>query len=567
MKKKKNIFKLVIEVYSHLSQKRKNEFLILVGITFVFSITEVLSVGALIPFMDVMIGEGNLSNYSKFLPFHLSPDIGSNKLIVTLVFLSFILVTILFKILMSYLTPRYVHLISNELTNKVYRSTIYQNYRFHQINSTNQLITNIDLMNQTLGSLKIVLEGISSIMNILLLVGFLFFIEFKITIVVTLTIIIFFLFISLMLKLALYKSSVLITKYVNQKYKILYESIGNIKEILLNSSQENFIREFSTNNWNLNKKFIFQAVASLMPVHIIMFIIMTIFVILIYNISNSNTEFLILIPKLSALLFAIQKLLPHCQNIYRGYSKIQGQSDLFLKVITILNKDKRRNLSNKIKNYKFKNSIKFDKVSYSYHKQKKKYLALKPISFEIKKNEFTAIIGKTGIGKSTLVDLMMGLLEPSNGKILIDGKSIKEIGNLNWSSSLSHVSQNIFLFNTSIEKNIYSNGILENSNNLIQISKIVCAHEFIKKKKFGYKTIIGERGLRLSGGQKQRLALARALFRKPQILILDESMSGLDYKTEEEILQNLRKIEKLTVVYITHRTSLIKNFDKVIKLK
>ena len=229
--------------------------------------------------MDVMIGEGNLSNYSKFLPFHLSPDIGSNKLIVTLVFLSFILVTILFKILMSYLTPRYVHLISNELTNKVYRSTIYQNYRFHQINSTNQLITNIDLMNQTLGSLKIVLEGISSIMNILLLVGFLFFIEFKITIVVTLTIIIFFLFISLMLKLALYKSSVLITKYVNQKYKILYESIGNIKEILLNSSQENFIREFSTNNWNLNKKFIFQAVASLMPVHIIMFIIMTIFVI------------------------------------------------------------------------------------------------------------------------------------------------------------------------------------------------------------------------------------------------------------------------------------------------
>ena len=96
---------------------------------------------------------------------------------------------------------------------------------------------------------------------------------------------------------------------------------------------------------------------------------------------------------------------------------------------------------------------------------------MKPISFEIKKNEFTAIIGKTGTGKSTLVDLMMGLLEPSGGKILIDGKSIKEIGNLNWSSSLSHVSQNIFLFNTSIEKNIFPDRVSENSDNLIQISK------------------------------------------------------------------------------------------------
>ena len=141
---------------------------------------------------------------------------------------------------------------------------------------------------------------------------------------------------------------------------------------MLNSSQENFIREFSSNNWNLNKKFIFQAVASLMPVHIIMFIIMAIFVILIYYISSNNIDFLNLIPKLSALLFAIQKLLPHCQNIYRGYSKIQGQSNLFLKVTTILNKGKGRNLSNKIKNYKFKNSIKFNKVYYSYFKQKKK---------------------------------------------------------------------------------------------------------------------------------------------------------------------------------------------------
>ena len=179
--------------------------------------------------MDVMIGGANLSKYSKFLPFHLSSDIASNKLIVTLVFLSFIFVTILFKILMSYLTPKYVHLISNELTIKVYRSTIYQNYRFHQVNSTNQLITNIDLMNQTLGSLKIILEGISAIMNILLLVAFLLLVEFKITIIVSLIIFTFFLSTSLILKIALYNSSVLITKYVNQKYKILYSLLGTLK--------------------------------------------------------------------------------------------------------------------------------------------------------------------------------------------------------------------------------------------------------------------------------------------------------------------------------------------------
>ena len=565
--KKKNIFKLVFNLYKHFSKKRKIEFLFLTFVTLIFSITEVVSVGVLIPFMDVMVGGSDLSKYLNLISLDLNLNIQNDKLFVTLAFFSLIFITILFKIIMSYLTPKYVHKISHDLTVKVYSSTIYQNYKFHKANSTHQLVSNIDLMNQTLGSLKIILEGISAIMNILFLLAFLLIVELKITMIVFILIFTFFLTTSLILKLALYNSSILITKYVNQKYKILNESIGNIKEILLNASQESFVKEFSANNWKLNNRFIFQAVASLMPGHIIMFLVMTIFIFLIYYLSISNTSFIDVIPKLSALLFAIQKLLPHCQTIYRGYSKIQGQANLFFRVINILNKGIKVKLKNNLNKYEFKNNIKFDRVNFSYFKDKKKFLSMKTVSFEIKKNEFTAIIGKTGSGKSTLVDLIMGLLDPSSGKILVDGKSIKEIDKLNWTSIISHVSQNIFLFNTSIEKNLISQNSPTAFDKLVEKSKIACAHEFIIKKKYAYKTIIGERGLRLSGGQKQRLSLARALLREPQILILDESMSGLDYKTENKILKNLRQIKNLTVIYITHRISLIKNFDKIIKLK
>jgi len=229
---------------------------------------------------------------------------------------------------------------------------------------------------------------------------------------------------------------------------------------------------------------------------------------------------------------------------------------------------KNNTINNKIitKEIKFKNKIKIENLSFKYSEGKNKILD--NISFDINKNESIGIMGDSGSGKSTIINILMGLIEPTKGNIYCDGVNIFE-GLDQWQSKISFVPQDVFLINDTIRKNIAFGLDEENIDDrkIDLIIERIFLKNFIDELPKGTNTIIGERGINISGGQKQRLGIARALYRAPEILILDESTNSLDKNTENKFMIDLFKIKKdLTLIFISHNKNILNDFNKIVEI-
>lgn len=214
--------------------------------------------------------------------------------------------------------------------------------------------------------------------------------------------------------------------------------------------------------------------------------------------------------------------------------------------------------------FSFENQISVKNLSFSYGSE----IILKDLNLIINRGEMVGLIGPSGAGKTTLVDILLRLLTPESGEILVDGKSINDINTNSWRKKVSYVSQDIFLLNDTIENNIrfYDDSIAQ--NDITESSKLANIYDFIINLPDGFNTIVGERGVRLSGGQRQRIILARALARKPEILILDEATSALDNESEVLIQKSIENLKnRATVVVIAHRLSTVMSSDRLLVLE
>ena len=263
-------------------------------------------------------------------------------------------------------------------------------------------------------------------------------------------------------------------------------------------------------------------------------------------------------------------MVPQFQQFYTSWSTLKGFSS---DVGAVLSGIKEPILISKNPD---KHPIQFEKITlenvYFRYSNNQDYV-LKNINLEIKKGKRIGFIGSTGSGKSTIIDIIMGLLKPNKGKVLIDGKDIFDKENekllINWRYSISHVPQNIFLADCSIAENIAFGENLD----CIDMDKIEIASKkanidyFIKKLNQGFKSNFGERGVQLSGGQLQRIGIARALYRNTNILVFDEATSALDSKTEQNIINKINNLsdEKLLIM-ISHRYSTLKNCDYIFRI-
>ena len=280
-------------------------------------------------------------------------------------------------------------------------------------------------------------------------------------------------------------------------------------------------------------------------------------------------RFLFIIPVIAAFSASAFRIIPSMNRILTSLMVFRYSLPSIGIVYDELNKTDEINNSKKfnhVEKISFNNQILLDSVFFSYEKEDSP--TLENIKFEIKKNQFIGIVGPSGAGKSTLVDLILGLLKPDRGKVLVDGNDIHML-NRSWQKIIGYVPQDIYLTDDSIKKNI-ALGLNDNEIDEILINKCIIAaqlEKFIEQLDNGLDTFVGERGVRISGGQLQRIGIARALYNRPLILVLDEATSSLDIETEKKVMDGINQLKgSMTIISISHRLSTVKDCDKIITL-
>jgi ATP-binding cassette subfamily B protein len=295
---------------------------------------------------------------------------------------------------------------------------------------------------------------------------------------------------------------------------------------------------------------------------------MTLVAILAYYMSQGANEVEDIVPILGAMAMGAQRLLPALQAIYSSVSNIDSSRHSLQEVLDLL--------SQTLPAYaeqppaipmSFKKEIRLNNLSFRYGENIP--MVLNRINLTLTKGKSIGFVGVTGSGKSTLLDIIMGLLSPTKGILLVDGVVVTMNNIRNWQANIAHVSQEVYLSDSTIEENIafgqHKNNI--DFNLVKQSAKRACIAELIESWPEQYKTVIGERGVRLSGGQVQRIGIARALYRQASILVFDEATSALDSKTEKLVMDSIKDLGKnITVLIIAHRVTTLKDCDQVVEL-
>ncbi len=285
----------------------------------------------------------------------------------------------------------------------------------------------------------------------------------------------------------------------------------------------------------------------------------------IFLFSRFHGDILPLLPALGTFVGVASRLFPYINLIGSDIVAIARYMP-DTKIVYSTLEEKTRVLSQgKISLTEFKDEIKFNKVWFRYDGQEE--WLLEDLSLRIPQNKVTAIVGSSGSGKSTIVALLLKLYEVHKGAITIDGINLSEISPESYLIKIGYVSQETFIFNGTIAENIRFGDSKGTRDDIVEAAKLANAHEFISRTEDGYETTVGDAGMKLSGGQRQRLAIARAILRKPQILILDEATSSLDTVSERLVQEAINKISrKTTTLIIAHRLSTVLHADRIIVL-
>jgi ABC-type multidrug transport system fused ATPase/permease subunit len=351
----------------------------------------------------------------------------------------------------------------------------------------------------------------------------------------------------------------------DKRFKNVNDSLKSIKDVKFYNAEQYYLDEFSKAQQSFLNLTAKNTLLSVLPKYLIeIFAIGGLFTVTIYIISLNN-HIVSYLPILSVFILAAYRLLPLIQQIYVSFSTMKFFYPV-LKIMEEVNNLVETKIIRPSDKLKFNHTIEFSNISFSYGEK----LVLSDISFDINKSDVIGLFGKSGVGKTTLLDLLLGFNNPSSGQILIDGKVLNKKDIYKICNSTGYVSQNVTFLDSSIAKNI-AFGVSEKNIDYNLINKLIdCVRlrQLVDSLEDGVLSTIGESGAKLSGGQCQRLGIARALYLNPSLIIFDEATNALDPDTEKEIINSIKEFTKneITIFMITHRLSSANLCDKVLIL-
>lgn len=562
--------------WKYIKEYRKKQLIGLVICLFICGMGEILPILSIGPLLSGIIESSNEQSVSILRIFeNLNPFQNETN---SLIFSTFIFLVIAFlsnglRILTTSLNAKVSAGIGTEISSELYERTLYQNYNTHVTRDSSLVVSALTTkFTMTVNTIFMLLQLISNILISFFIVLALLLINFNINLTAFLIFIFLYILVSLIVNKRLKLNSKIINKELENQLKAINSGLGGIKEVILNNSQTFFKNTYIKSDREMRIQIANNRIISTIPKYFIEFaaISFALFISIFISDDKSNPGSTIAI--LGGLAFGTQRLLPAMQQIYYAWAYVKSYEESFLNIFDLIEKQKYcPNIVNYPKEKKFNfESLEFKNINYYYSNKNK--LIFNNLSFSILKGQKIGIVGKTGVGKSTLMNIMLGLIEPTQGGVFINNLDLhsSEENISKWFNTIAHVSQDNFMLNETILANIcFGEDIkkidwerLEYSSNKAKIDKFINSQE--KK----YFTVVGERGLKLSGGEKQRIAIARAFYKDAKVIFFDEATSALDVKTEESLLETINEFNKdITLIMIAHKLQTLKKCDLIFNVK
>ena len=549
------------------SKKEKYKYFVLILLSVLSTFFELVSIAMLIPLLasisgdkefilDFLMNLGLSTDLIKYLDFQIMLI-----LVLALFFFKFCIL-----LMISYFRNNFIFNFQLRLNNDLFAKYLKKKYLFHVSNNSAKILKNIteEVHNVSVGFMGSLTTIILDIITISVLLIFLLFVQIKITFIVIIFTGVIIYIIYRYLKNKITNLGEKREKYNFFHLKNLMQAFEGIKEIKIFQKESEISKNFNINSIkikNINWLIMF---LNETPRLFFELISVTSFLIIFWFFVKLEYSFVEIISYFTIILAVFIRLMPSINRFVISYINFTVNKRSLNIIFEELSENSIEEEKTKTKEkISFNENITIKNLSFFYENENHK--VFDKFNLEIQRGEFIALIGFTGSGKTTLIDLIVGLLSPNDGEILSDGKNI-EINKNDWFKKIGYVPQNIFLNDDSIEKNIaFTSDVKKiNKSKIIEAAKLSKIYEFIKKKEKGFDTMVGERGAKLSGGQKQRIGIARALYNNSEILVLDEFTSALDVKTEEEILLELSKLKKTkTIIISTHKSDVLKHCDRV----
>lgn len=568
--------KILSKLFVILPPSERKKLLILILLFLFSSLLDVLGIASILPFITILTNP-DLINTNHYLNsfYNYSSNIGVDSLrdflfLIGVCVFFILVISLIIKTFTSYAMSFYVKILEFKMTERLLEHYLAQPYswsiRHNSSNLQKSILSDVAIIIDKLVTPLIVL--ISQCTNSICIIALLIFINIELAFYISITFIVIYFTIFNSIKLILKKNSIKFDESNSLRYKILVETFGSTKYLKASNLENYFLKLFTSNVRPFYSSQASSAFISQAPKFGIEAIAFGGMLILILYLMFKFNNFLEVMPYIAMYAFAGYRLLPSFQQIYSSLNEFILSKPMFDNLSFEMNNLKKLENSNNNKKIVLHDSIKLNQVTFTYPNRSTP--SLKNINITLKASSLIGVVGSTGSGKTTFVDLLLFLLEPQEGHIEIDNKILTDTKIQSWQKSIGYVPQNVYLTDSSISSNI-AFGVANNDidQKLVEkVSKIAQVSEFIDQLPDKYSTNVGDQGISLSGGQRQRIGIARALYNNPKILILDESTSALDNLTEKKVMNALleNKID-ITTIIVTHRLNSLKKCDQIIMIE
>jgi ABC-type multidrug transport system fused ATPase/permease subunit len=562
------------DIFKDLTKPQKKYLIIVILINIFVSFMEMLSVASLIPFVSVLIDASiidkniYLNNTYKYFEFE---NIYNFNIFLGLVFFSLVLVTNILFIINIWITNFINFRIGAEISKKLFNRHLSNNFILKTQKTASDLSSRIVIevhrfIDGVLASYVTLIFKSFFLISVFIL---LLFFNFKVTLIVFIFLLLFYFLVFKIIKSRVKSYGEKISEIHKKRLKLIAEVFNGIKEVKIYNQTDYFNSIFEKNSKNINKKIAFNRSIAITPRYLLELIFLGAlsFIVIMSNVSQNST-LLTFIPTFTVYIFAGYKLLPSAQTIFSAATTLSSEISSYLRFKNDLKKNEKliNDSSKKIylnKNISFNQKIEIKNL---YLKFEESNFELSNINFELLKNECFGIFGKSGSGKTTIMNLLCGFLKQDDGKILVDDNDLQELEITSWWKNISYVPQSVYIFDDNLLRNVIMNDAFDEKKFTETINLVGLG--YMLENDFHINVNLGEKGSKVSGGEAQRIGIARAMYKYPKILILDEFTSALDKKNEEIILNFLLKLKgTVTIILISHKEEVLKICDKKIMIE